>query len=120
MITLLLTLTAYASEPCVDAITDDPHEWLTWEANSTGIVIRQTDGPVAAPIAAHCGWVSLRTSSVPEWGDMTPGHMYAVGGGTGAGMGAVVASDGAISIPDTIPAGLYYVHGEALKVRIND
>jgi len=118
MITLL-TLTAYASEPCVDAITDEPHEWLTWEATSTGIVIRQTDGPIAAPVAAHCGWVSLRTSSVPEWGDMTPGHIYSVGGGTGAGMGEVVASDGAISIPDTLPAGLYYIH-EALKVRINE
>jgi len=51
---------------------------------------------------------------------MTPGHIYSVGGGTGAGMGEVVASDGAISIPDTIPAGLYYIHGEALKVRINE
>jgi len=52
MITLL-TLTAYASEPCVDAITDEPHEWLTWEATSTGIVIRQTDGPMRLGVPAH-------------------------------------------------------------------
>ena len=131
MITLLLTLPAYAA-PCVDAITDEAHEYATYQIDSSGGVEIAIPGDDWWTVAIHCGPVSLRGSRVPWWAeDLTPGTSR-VGGGTGAGMDpypvvAAITFDPwgpttYVTIPAATPSGVAYlaVDSEAgYQVRVN-
>ena len=117
MSALMLTLTAYAA-PCVDAITDEAHEYATYQIDTSGGVEIAIPGDDWWTVAIHCGPVSLRGSRV--------------GGGTGAGMDpypivSAITFDPwgpttYVTIPTATPSGVAYlaVDSEAgYQVRVS-
>ncbi len=128
MIATLLAIAAHAA-PCVDAITDEPHETVTYEIDAKGSTVVTVPDAEWWDVAVHCGSVSLRGSRAPSWADDLLAGQSQLSGGTGSGFGVIASITfdpwgpvTQIVIPITSAVGDGYAEvtgeGEGYRVRV--
>ena len=114
--------------PCVDAITDEPHETVTYEIDAKGSTVVTVPDAEWWDVAVHCGSVSLRGSRAPSWADDLLAGQSQLSGGTGSGFGVVASitfdpwGPVTIVIPMEMSQGMSYTEvtgeGEGYRVRV--